>query len=335
MSRNQDPTLSTGYYYNDVSILKAIAILFITWFHFKWSVPKSLSPLFIGGAIGNSIFFFCSGYLLSFKEEKYPGQWLLKKYIRIIPSVWGALCIMIVCTLIRSGIFQGYPLIEWFYPKQFWFVRAILIYFIVTYIAYLIYSRNQNNRKIDKGWLIAMMSITVIIHVMFYLLFVNKTRIIMDDNGIYCWFYWYAFFLLGYYVRNFGGKIIRSRFAIIECILSISLFFIYKTFGSHYDILIYLQFILIPIFLLYIVHAFRKLANYVFFLRLPKQVKLFFVFLSEITLEMYVVQLYFIKWIMPSTIFPVNLALSFAVILVVAYINHVIAGAISAVRKYL
>lgn len=43
-------------YFIDISIIKAIALLFITWFHFKWSVPEIYRNIFIGGAIGNSLF---------------------------------------------------------------------------------------------------------------------------------------------------------------------------------------------------------------------------------------------------------------------------------------
>lgn len=75
-------------YFNEITLLKVIATFCITWFHFKWTVPAQLSPLFIGGAIGNSLFFFASGFLLKFKDEQYPCEWLIKKFLRLLPSIW-------------------------------------------------------------------------------------------------------------------------------------------------------------------------------------------------------------------------------------------------------
>lgn len=66
-------------YYNEITIMKAMAAFLITWFHFKWTVPHQFANAFIGGAIGNTIFFFCSGYLLKFKDEKFAGEWFVKK----------------------------------------------------------------------------------------------------------------------------------------------------------------------------------------------------------------------------------------------------------------
>ena len=61
--------------------MKVIATFFITWFHFQLVVPQKFAPLFIGGVIGNSLFFYASGYLLKFKEENYTGNWIVNKCI--------------------------------------------------------------------------------------------------------------------------------------------------------------------------------------------------------------------------------------------------------------
>ena len=77
--------------------------------------PFMIAPLFIGGVIGNSLFFYASGYLLKFKEEKYTGNWIVNKCIRILPSIW---VFSVVAYLISFG---GYK-IEWYnflYPTQF------------------------------------------------------------------------------------------------------------------------------------------------------------------------------------------------------------------------
>ena len=325
--------MTTTKYYNEITLLKGFAILFITWFHFKWSVPEALSPLFIGGSIGNSIFFFCSGYLLSFKSERCKGQWLLYKYFRIIPSVWVTLGIIMLCSFFRTGVFFDFPLMEWFWPNQFWFVKAILIYFLVSYVSFEIFiTFHKGERKIRKSWILAMIALALIAHLLYYLLCVEKGLFVMDDSGVQCWFYWYIFFLLGCYLKNWGGQFSYSKLSFFESVLSIALFFGYKELASRYSVLTYMQFIAIPLLLFYIVYSLKNLSNYLLFIHLPNPIKNSFVFLADITLEVYLVQYYFITWLMPIIPFPINIGICLVVIFVMAYITHIIASRISTLR---
>lgn len=323
------------YFYNEVTLLKVAAILFITWFHFKWFVPESLSPIFIGGAIGNSIFFFCSGYLLSFKEERYYGQWLLRKYIRIMSAVWITLLLIILCTFFREGLIICYPLYEWLFPQQFWFVRAILVYFLISYVIYLIYSSFfEKDTKLCKKWLLSLIMLSMVVHVTSYLLFVTKDKIVMDDNSIYCWFYWYAFFLLGNYERYWGRRYSHiNKASVLECIFSIALLFIYKRIAPYYWVLTYLQYIIIPVLLLYIVYSFWKMSSFLFALSIPSKVEKVIVAISNMTLEVYLVQWYLIQWIMPFVPFPLNIIATLMMIFVIAYVNHCLAQRISFLAK--
>ena len=45
-------------FYNNITLLKVLATFLITWFHLKPYVSDILQPLFIGGALGNSLFFY-------------------------------------------------------------------------------------------------------------------------------------------------------------------------------------------------------------------------------------------------------------------------------------
>lgn len=328
--------MTSTKYYNSITILKSFAVLFITWFHFKWSVPESLSPIFIGGSIGNSIFFFCSGYLLSFKREKYKGQWLLQKYLRIIPSVWVTLGIMTICSCFRPGISFGISFIEWFWPNQFWFVKAILIYYFISYVSFDLFSIfHIDERKISKSWVLTMMAFAFIAHILYYFFCVNKEIITMDDSGVHCWFYWYIFFLLGCYMKMLGTQISCGKLSIFESLLSIVLFFGYKVLAQRFVVLSYVQFITIPLLLFYIVYSLRKLSYYILSINLPNSIKNSLVFLSEITLEVYLVQYYFIKWLMPLIPFPINIGICLVVILIMAYITHIVASRISSLRFHI
>lgn len=112
-------------YYNHVTILKVAATMFITWFHFKSFIPTPIDKLFIGGMLGNSLFFYCSGYLSSIKTEQYKGEWLINKWSRIMPSVWiGTILLLLV---------KDIKIYNFIYPTSFWFINALLIFYIIFY----------------------------------------------------------------------------------------------------------------------------------------------------------------------------------------------------------
>lgn len=327
-------------YFNEVTIMKAIATLFITWFHFKWTVPDVYQSLFIGGAIGNSIFFFCSGYLVKFKKERYKGEWLVKKYFRLMPAVWITLSLMIICTLIKNGTFIKIPILEWFYPMQFWFVRAILLYFMVTYLVF-----NINKCVFHKHSIITKTSIGTIaiiftlLHFVYYFRFGDKNNIILDDNSISCWFYWFIFFIWGYYARNYGDSIEKHNgggiYSIIWSIFSIVLFFTYKRIAPSIPGLVVAQCIFIPALLACIIIAFRKLAKYLMHFNYTNNTKAAITLLSNITLEIYIVQMYIINWLMPQFTFPANIPITFCVIIVIGYIVHIVATWLTSKLRFL
>lgn len=120
-------------YFNEITIMKAIAAFFITWFHFKWTVPDQFANFFIGGAIGNAIFFFCSGYLLKFKAEKYMGEWFVKKLVRLLPSLWVFMLFSLAVDT-YTGQTAGFQWFNWVYPTPYWFINAIICFFLVSWI---------------------------------------------------------------------------------------------------------------------------------------------------------------------------------------------------------
>lgn len=165
-------------YYNHITILKVVATFFITWFHFKSFVPSPIDKLFVGGMLGNSLFFFCSGYLSSIKKEDFRGQWLLNKWIRIMPSIWlGTFFIMTI---------KDVKMYNFFYPTSFWFINALFIFYLFFYVFYRFIERYR----------IAAICIISFLHIVFYLFFVNHTQVVMDGGGIKIWFYCFLFFYM-------------------------------------------------------------------------------------------------------------------------------------------
>lgn len=314
------------FHYNAITLMKVIAMFFITWFHFKWYVPDNFAFIFIGGAIGNSIFFFCSGFLMSIKEERYIGQWLAKKYLRLMPAVWTFFVCVILYEFLRYGDFDPPCLTEWLYPSQFWFVQAILFYFVVTYI-YCKLCKFLGKAPNNGTCFNCLFVLFFMVHLGWYHLFVDKGAVSLDEGGIKVWFYWYLFFLLGYYCRSKDllSKLyapFRNRGFLIHALLlafSVILFFLYKRACTS-DALIYLQVLVVPTLLLFVVYSCYILCQRLSEIELPNRLKCWLSNLSDMTLDVYVVQIYIIKIIMPEVCFPMNILVSFLFILLVAYI---------------
>lgn len=106
-----------------IDLIKFFACLFITNSHCMYS--NSLFKL--GGGWGNSIFFIVSGYLLSgITMDFFP--WIKKRIVRIVPMT---LAITILATFVY-GI-DKYSIED--HALRFWFIIAILIYYIPFYLA--------------------------------------------------------------------------------------------------------------------------------------------------------------------------------------------------------
>lgn len=303
-------------YYNEITWMKAIATVFITWFHFKWFVPQQLAPVFIGGAIGNSLFFFCSGYLLSFKNEKYFGQWMLRKYLRIMPVVWITFAICLATCSFTDCHWIPESLNTWFMPKYYWFVCSILLYYLICRISKPFIANNNSGRNI-----LILICVTCIVQILWYVFFCDKKNVNLDEGYIKAW-YFFAFFLWGYYCRQKKVKVNKPKVLGFFAPISLILFFAYKFFAAKNACLAYWQVIFVPMLLLFVILSFWGLSRRLAVASIPMCLKHIIIFVSSITLEIYIVQIHVIEYFMPRILFPYNILVSMCFILLFAYIVH-------------
>lgn len=308
--------MQIGKHYNEFTWIKAIATVFITWFHFKWFVPQQLAPLFVGGAIGNSLFFFCSGYLLKFKEEKYLGQWILKKYLRIMPVVWLTFTICTASHFITDCRWKPTSIGMWFVPGYYWFVCSILLYYFISWTCKSYLSNEHRERNI-----LLLISITCIIQLFWYFLFCDTAKVNIDEGYVKAW-YFYAFFLWGYYCKQKNINFRCQKWKVLFAPLSLVFFFGYKYLAVKYDSLAYWQVLFIPLFLSFVIISFLCIAKRFASANIPLWLKQFVVFVSNITLEIYIVQIHVIEYVMPRVLFPYNILVSICFILLFAYLVH-------------
>ena len=316
---------SKAFHYNEITILKVIATFLITWFHFKWSVPEQYAIFFIGGAIGNSLFFYSSGYLLKFKDEKYKGEWLVKKYFRIMLPVYCFYVILLLYNLL-SNTESNLSWYNFFYPTTYWFINAILCFFLVVYSIRIV---NNNLRMEGKIYKMILFSI-FILYILNYIFFVeNHCAIIMDGGGVEVWFYFFLFFLWGLYDKQHSVKTNGNITSLLKVLFTIGLFYLYKKIAVYNDWLTELQVVLIPLLLALILQSFKELASFFYRYKLSVPKQRILNFLSNLTLDIYIVQMFLINLLMPQIIFPYNVLIIMVIIVFAAYINNKITSLIS------
>ena len=109
-----------------IDILKCIAAIMITNSHMD-ILYGDYSYLATGGAIGDALFFFCSGYTLFLGRDMDFFNWYKRRINRIYPTVF-------TWALIAAVFFdQRYDMPEILIKGGGWFVSCIMIYYVVLW----------------------------------------------------------------------------------------------------------------------------------------------------------------------------------------------------------
>ena len=110
-----------------IDILKFLAVLLVVNSHSAALYPESCRALATGGAIGDVLFFFSSGYTLFLGRMDRFDAWYKRRIRRIYPSV-------IAVALLASCIWDwSRPLYDVFLRGGEWFVSCIMIYYVLLY----------------------------------------------------------------------------------------------------------------------------------------------------------------------------------------------------------
>lgn len=111
---------------DSIDLLKFLAVLFITNSHFdeQYVYAKELAT---GGAIGDALFFFCSGYTLFIGRLGRFDTWYKRRIRRIYPSIIAVSLLLSAIWGINRDIFRTFT------QGGDWFVSCIMIYYVLLY----------------------------------------------------------------------------------------------------------------------------------------------------------------------------------------------------------
>lgn len=302
-----------------ITFLRALAACIITNAHYTGIYPTDL--IANGGLIGDVLFFAVSGYCLY--NVKYElsisgfARWYGKRIWRIYPPV-----------LIMTAIFMiagTYSLTDhsfawWYiYPTYYHFVASIIVLYIPFFFIMKIKMLREN--------LIPIMIGIAVIWIAVYVLFYDKSHYHIDTvREPMIRFLFMESMLLGAHFKQNDEKL-RNHFRVLYSIIAIVTFLIYfasKLLFSHRESLSSFQFLnQISIFIL-LYFMFRTFCGLDSKLeKMPNWLKGIVKFLSDMTLEIYIVQYVIINVVREKDfLFPFNWVILTAAIIISAFVLH-------------
>ena len=287
-----------------IELLKFIAVVLVMNSHMEMLYGK-YSFMATGGAIGDCLFFFASGFTIFLGRGGRFDNWYKRRIQRIYPSLIGWALIMPIITgkyITISDLAIG---------GGNWFITCIMIYYVALYFVKKLFDTKP---KIPL--------LTSILLVFTWYLFEDKTSLFMYGETYFKWGHYFLFMLFGAYIGNRQIKLI-SNVKTDTCLLLLSIVSFYgmMILAARSIIFSNLQILsLIPLFGI-IVYTYKlcSLSCVVAFMKTKNGLCLRFV--SGLCLESYIVQMALMTDKL-NFLFPINILLIFIIILVIAYITR-------------
>jgi peptidoglycan/LPS O-acetylase OafA/YrhL len=288
--------------YPDTGILRAIALVLIFNSHMYDYYP--ISFIATGGAIGNSLFFFLSGYGIyeSYKKKtKQFSHWIGDRINRIYPAVW----IVVICIYLPlkyiNGQLPNEDILSVFgilLCPPYWFLDAIIIFYIISYIIL---------KRQSRFILILLFSIEII-YFIYYFNWIDLDTFSIE-NLPFKIIHYYFIFILGFYIASIKKSIKYSGvYDIAILLLSISGIYIHKYMMSI-NCLQEMQFIQ-QILMIPVVIYFLKVSRSDFIMNIMNKNRIIYSvtkFISDHTLEIYILQETIKNQVLKlNTPFPIN-----------------------------
>lgn len=311
---------------SSISLLKFIAALLILNSHMNWAYGE-YEILATGGAIGDVLFFFCSGYTLFLGRGGSFGIWYKRRIKRIYPSVFAFGLISFLffswSVSVDEVVLNG---------GNNWFICCIMIYYAILY-----YVRKYFFCHLDKVFLF--FCLIVIIWYIFF--FDGKETVYMYKSTYFKWCHYFLFMLQGAIM----GKVISSEgrhdricfnmfVSIGGLLLCLFSFYGLQILGGKMVIVSYLQILtLLPLYgiVFFIFHLAR--GQWLSALYNKKYLNMIVNFIGGLCLELYIVQMPILtgeKGLLPfgyhrddiQCLFPLNIPILVVVVFITAYITR-------------
>lgn len=173
-------TAPQRHHYYSIDILKFLAVLLVINSHLDNFYPSA--RLATGGAIGDVLFFFCSGFTLSLGRTQKFIPYYKRRIFRIYPSI-------IAWAILRTLFFDYRGnIVDIILFGGGWFIACIMIYYVMFYVI----------QKHFPHHLLQVFGIYSLIVLIWYLFFFEHKEFVWMYKGTYFkWCHYFLFMLLG------------------------------------------------------------------------------------------------------------------------------------------
>ena len=265
--------------------------------------PK-YGSLVTGGAIGDGLFFFCSGFTLFMGRQDGFPNWYKRRINRIYPTI-------IMWALVSAVIFNwNWQITDLITTPKYWFIPCIMAYYVIFY-----FIRTYLLKYLNQVFGIAFLLVAIS---SFWVLDFNHS--VMYAAVPFMRIYYFLFMMLGAMVAIRKYKVVSplksGGYALVSLITYYVLMGIYKIdpFFCKFQLIS-----LIPLLSsIYWIYRFCDTPQIYKILEYKSGGK-FIYFISTLTLEIYMVQ-YAIFTDKLNNIFPLNIIIIYIIIFIAAYL---------------
>lgn len=285
-----------------IDILKLLAVFLVMNSHMGICYPK-YGFLATGGAIGDALFFFASGFTLFLGRNLRFDNWYKRRISRIYPSI-------IVAAVFAELIWNiNDSLGDVLLAKRYWFVGCILVYYIFLYPIKR-YLKENYIRYVFVGWGLCL--------VVIYFIFFNNHRPFYADGYFRCLAYFLVMLQGAMIGRKHNQYSFKAKYLVLLIISIVSWYGLFYIGKNNW--LILLSFIPLlgitkSIYVVCCAPCFSRLYQ-------SKIIGQVIYIISQLCLEVYLIQ----KFVFTDTLnylFPLNVPIIMLGVVVVAYIVKV------------
>jgi peptidoglycan/LPS O-acetylase OafA/YrhL len=312
-----------------IDILKFLAALFITNSHMDMLYISPYKQLATGGQLGDALFFFCSGFTLFLGSIVAFDNWYKRRINRIYPTIFAVAIVSAVFFSANNDI------VDIILNGGGWFVSCIMIYYFFLYFVH-----KYAIGKLPQVFLV----LFVLFVAVYFLLSANGWYLVEAGKSFeknkwitqsyFKWGYFFLFMLLGSMLSvtkaGFNYRFVPDFAALM---ISIVLWYIILIVGKTNDLVASLQIVgLVP--LLGSTFYFYKVCNSDFATRVynNKYAGAVIKGVGGLCLEIYLIQGFLYTTSM-NWLFPLNILIEFALIVVSAYLLRCFARVLSQTFK--
>lgn len=280
-----------------LDVMKLIAIFMVLNSHMDICYPQ-YSFLATGGAIGDALFFFVSGFTIFISKRDRFDNWYKRRITRIYLPVITTAIFAYIC-FNEDWIISDIILL-----KDYWFLPCILSYYPILYLI-----------SYSKRLLYIFIASLIFICVIFFCFYDFTNNGLIYGGGTFRLIFFFIFILEGAIIGKYYHKFRYKHYHLLLLLLFIALWYasIYFFVNTNAQIVSIL-------FLIGIIYYLFNIATATFFAK--KNIYRIVYIISSLCLECYLIQEYIITDYFNS-IFPFNLLIIILTTLLFAYLIKV------------